>query len=62
VLQRERANIKEEWQRLTEWGSHFKKWTTSEKPQAAAKPERLSKMEVVLKQEEVAISLLSAQA
>jgi hypothetical protein len=44
-----------------EWGSLFKKQTTSEK-KAMLKRERLNKMEVVLKQEEVIIVLLDAQA
>jgi hypothetical protein len=45
-----------------EWGSLFKKQTTSEKEKAVLKREQLNKMEVVLKQEEVIIGLLDAQA
>jgi hypothetical protein len=61
VLQWEWADIKEERHRLKEWGSLFKERTTSEKQKATAKRERLNKMEVMLKQEEVAIGLLDAQ-
>jgi hypothetical protein len=62
VLQQEPAGIEEERQRLTEWGSLLKKWTTSEKQRAMVEWERLSKMEAMVKQEEVTIGVLDAQA
>jgi hypothetical protein len=62
MLQQERADIEEEQQRLPQWGSLLKKWTTSAKQQAAAEQEWLSKMEAVLKPEEVTIGLLDTQA
>jgi hypothetical protein len=62
MLQLERANIEEERQRLTVWGSLLKKQTTSKKQPVATKQELLSKIEATLKQEEVTISLLDAQA
>jgi hypothetical protein len=45
-----------------EWGSLLKKWTASEKEKVAVKWEWQNKMEVVLKQEEVSIGMLDAQA
>jgi hypothetical protein len=61
VLQWERVDIKEEWLHLMEWGSRLNERTTSEKEKAVVKWERLSKMEAMLKQEEVTIILLNAE-
>jgi hypothetical protein len=62
MLQRERRGLDEERQRLMQWGSLLKKRTTSEKEKATERRQQLNKMEVMLKQEEVTISLLDAQA
>jgi hypothetical protein len=51
VLQQEWANIEEEWQRLTEWGSLLKERTTSERKGAVAKWEQLDEVELLLNQE-----------
>jgi hypothetical protein len=45
VLQRERADIEEEQQRLMEWGSLLKEHTTSERKRAAMKREHLDEVE-----------------
>jgi hypothetical protein len=39
VLQREQTDIEEEQQRLMEWGSLLKEWTTSERERAMVKQE-----------------------
>jgi hypothetical protein len=62
MLQRERVDLEEERQRLSEFGSLLKEWITSEMQKVVAKRARLDKMELLLNQEQVAISLLDAKA
>jgi hypothetical protein len=62
MLQQERRGLDEEWQCLVKWGSPLKKRTTFEKEKVVKKRVWLNKMEVVLKQEEIAIGLLNIEA